>query len=128
MNRRNFLRTLVGGVAASAAVRTWPFRVYSFSSEIVYDEATISPIYQAYGMSFLEAAGPGTWENLDRTTYPGKLKVPLLFLQKVPLIKDIVFREDNPARFWWAMNIDQKIAACKKYAEDVDVQLAIEAL
>jgi len=33
MNRRNFLRSLVGGVAVGAAVRTWPFRVYSFPSE-----------------------------------------------------------------------------------------------
>lgn len=30
MNRRNFLRSLVGGVATAAAVRSWPFRVYSF--------------------------------------------------------------------------------------------------
>lgn len=35
MDRRNFLRTLVGGVAGAAAVRTWPFRVYSFPSEVV---------------------------------------------------------------------------------------------
>jgi hypothetical protein len=35
MERRNFLRTLVGGVAVAAAVRTWPFRVYSFPSEPV---------------------------------------------------------------------------------------------
>lgn len=34
MNRRNFLRLTVGGVAAGAAVRTWPFRVYSFPGEI----------------------------------------------------------------------------------------------
>jgi hypothetical protein len=34
MRRRGFLNTLIGGVAASAAVRTWPFRVYSFPSEI----------------------------------------------------------------------------------------------
>lgn len=32
MNRRNFLNTLVGGVAVAAAARTWPFRVYSFGS------------------------------------------------------------------------------------------------
>src|SRR5712671_3555595 len=32
MDRRNFLRTLVGGVAVAAAVRTFPFRVYSFPS------------------------------------------------------------------------------------------------
>lgn len=30
MNRRAFLGTLIGGVAAAAAVRTFPFRVYSF--------------------------------------------------------------------------------------------------
>lgn len=35
MNRRHFLGTLLGGVAANAAVRTWPFRVYSFPTEIV---------------------------------------------------------------------------------------------
>ena len=32
MKRRNFL---VGGIAASAAVRAWPFRVYSFPSQII---------------------------------------------------------------------------------------------
>jgi len=35
MNRRNFLSTLIGGVATAAAVRTFPFRVYSFPKEIV---------------------------------------------------------------------------------------------
>lgn len=34
MDRRNFLRTLIGGVAAGAAVRTFPFRVYSFPSRL----------------------------------------------------------------------------------------------
>jgi len=34
MNRRKFLNSLVGGIAASAAVRTFPFRVFSFPSEI----------------------------------------------------------------------------------------------
>ena len=34
MDRRKFLQTLVGGVAATAAVRSWPFRVFSFPSEI----------------------------------------------------------------------------------------------
>ena len=38
MNRRGFLGTLVGGLAASAAVRTWPFRVYSFPSEITIEK------------------------------------------------------------------------------------------
>jgi hypothetical protein len=35
MNRRGFLGLLIGGVAATAAVRTWPFRVYSFPTEVV---------------------------------------------------------------------------------------------
>jgi hypothetical protein len=30
MNRRGFLSTLIGGVTATAAVRTFPFRVFSF--------------------------------------------------------------------------------------------------
>jgi hypothetical protein len=38
MNRRGFLGTLFGGVAATAAVRTWPFRVFSFPTEIVKPE------------------------------------------------------------------------------------------
>jgi hypothetical protein len=33
-DRRNFIEILVGGLAASAAVRMWPFRVYSFPSKI----------------------------------------------------------------------------------------------
>jgi hypothetical protein len=35
MNRRSFLGSLVGGLAATAAVRTWPFRVYSFPTNIL---------------------------------------------------------------------------------------------
>lgn len=34
MDRRSFFRTMVGGVATSAAVRTWPFRVFSFPSNV----------------------------------------------------------------------------------------------
>jgi hypothetical protein len=33
MDRRAFLRGLVGGVATDAAVRTFPFRVFSFPSK-----------------------------------------------------------------------------------------------
>lgn len=36
MNRRNFLHTLLDGVSASATVRTWPFRVYSFPSQFAF--------------------------------------------------------------------------------------------
>jgi len=34
LERRAFLRSLVGGVAVVAAVLTWPFRVYSFPSSL----------------------------------------------------------------------------------------------
>lgn len=34
MNRRGFLKFLAAGAAAGLAVRTFPFRVYSFPSEI----------------------------------------------------------------------------------------------
>lgn len=32
IDRRKFLSTMIGGIAASAAVRTFPFRVFSFPS------------------------------------------------------------------------------------------------
>jgi hypothetical protein len=34
MNRRGFFKLTVGGVSTAAAVRTFPFRVFSFPSEI----------------------------------------------------------------------------------------------
>jgi hypothetical protein len=34
MNRRNFLSTLVGGIAVGAVERMFPFRVFSFASKI----------------------------------------------------------------------------------------------
>lgn len=40
MNRRGFLRGLVGGVAVAAAAPTFPFRVFSFPTEIVIPEFT----------------------------------------------------------------------------------------
>lgn len=34
MDRRSFFRTMIGGVATAAAVRTWPFRSYFFPSNL----------------------------------------------------------------------------------------------
>jgi hypothetical protein len=34
LNRRNFIGKIVGGIATAAAIRTWPFRVYSFPSDV----------------------------------------------------------------------------------------------
>ena len=44
MNRRNFLSTLIGGVATAAAVRTFPFRVFSFPKEITIYPSLEMPI------------------------------------------------------------------------------------
>jgi hypothetical protein len=41
MDRRNFFRTMVGGVTAAAAVRTWPFRVFSFPSTVEVSRAEL---------------------------------------------------------------------------------------
>ena len=35
MDRRSFFKSMVGGVAVAAAVRTWPYRVFSFPTEII---------------------------------------------------------------------------------------------
>jgi len=34
VDRRSFFHSMVGGVATAAAGRTWPFRVYSFPTEL----------------------------------------------------------------------------------------------
>jgi Rieske Fe-S protein len=48
VNRRGFLGMMIGGVVAGAAVRTWPFRVFSFPSEIkTFD--LVTDIYKARG-------------------------------------------------------------------------------
>jgi len=54
MDRRKFISTLIGGVAASAAVRTFPFRVFSFPSKIE----------------------TGDWKGIHIDSYPGILQTP----------------------------------------------------
>jgi len=50
MNRRSFFRTMIGGVATAAAVRTFPFRVFSFPAEIA---PTAFPVLLAPNLSNL---------------------------------------------------------------------------
>jgi len=56
MGRRNFLGVMVGGIAATAAVRTWPFRVYSFPSEVVLPTASIIDQLNAVSQKYLDEA------------------------------------------------------------------------
>ena len=73
MNRRAFLGRMVGGLAATAAVRTFPFRVFSFPSDIrvatvseyqdfmtvsdLMDRAAINPIVQQCALELGHRAG-----------------------------------------------------------------------
>jgi hypothetical protein len=57
IQRRDFIRQLIGGIAVTAAVRTWPFRVYSFPSK---------PEFTGRGMAFLVAE----LERLDVYLHP----------------------------------------------------------
>jgi hypothetical protein len=55
MNRRNFLGMMVGGVAAAAAIRTFPFRVFSFPKEI-----HVEPLLSLHGLPY--------WNDMPHTT------------------------------------------------------------
>lgn len=54
-DRRSFLGALVGGVAVTAAVRTFPFRVFSFPSEVSIPQenfAIADPTISQLGATF----------------------------------------------------------------------------
>ena len=56
MKRRNFL---IGGIAASAAVRAWPFRVYSFPSQIgAVDFAAEKEKYIRLALAYIDGQAP----------------------------------------------------------------------
>lgn len=44
MNRRNFIQTLVGGLTTAAAVRTFPFRVFSFPQRVWLETREFDPL------------------------------------------------------------------------------------
>ena len=121
MNRRNFFRTMIGGVAAAAAVRTWPFRVYSFPTLLAIpsnDRIDIMDITM-WGKDLRRGTG-SLWTVVDG--------------QPVCLRNGdahfIQMRTDGPYRasFAWEPNADQADAFQRKYAQGIDVQAAIDAL
>jgi hypothetical protein len=74
MDRRSFLNMLVGGVAASAAVRVWPFRVYSFPSQIKRPSlCTIHADYDGWAISHDDGK---TWEPWDGPDLNGRISLP----------------------------------------------------
>ena len=71
MKRRNFL---IGGIAASAAVRTWPFRVYSFPSQIAIID------FEAEKARFVRLARIAIDEEVAR----GRIVAPFFFHEIAP--------------------------------------------
>lgn len=70
MNRRNFLRSMLGVAAATALPsEIWPFRK-------IFVPANPKPI-DLTGLPVYVVADPGTWLGLSRSPYPGRLSVPL---------------------------------------------------
>jgi len=70
MDRRSFLCSMIGGVATAAAVRTWPFRVYSFPSELRFlsiDE--LKRIYVERALTSLLAEARGQYYGFPRGWY-----------------------------------------------------------
>jgi len=53
MNRRGFIGMMAGGVAVGAAVRTFPFRVYSFPTDIKIASASEFPAWMYSAKSYL---------------------------------------------------------------------------
>lgn len=72
MNRRGFLRAMIGGVAAAAAVRTFPFRVFSFPKEIT-------------------RAPAGSFDGLDRGEYQSFSVVTFSVVTNYELLQDSAF-------------------------------------
>src|SRR5258708_1012113 len=65
MDRRSFFRFMIGGVAATTAVRTWPFRVFSFPTNLAmslpdFTDKYIKPI------RFINAFDPAQPRMLTR--------------------------------------------------------------
>ncbi len=90
LDRRNFMGTLIGGVAAGAAVRTWPFRVFSFPSEIVTGNSF-------FGHGLLPELVVVQWK-LYGVPYPGA--APILLAEKfVRDVSPVIFDVPAGAQF-----------------------------
>ena len=92
MNRRGFLQSLVGGIATATAVRTWPFRVYSFPTEPqiftvdefrnFYVQPAVDALLKEWETDFAFASGI-TWDQFARANPIGSkvtVRLPQRFL------------------------------------------------
>lgn len=104
MNRRSFLRTMVGGLAAGAAVRTWPFRIYSFPIGIA--EHTTG-FYPALCPTALE---PDLWAA---SLTPLDINSADFGILIESYVKESMFAR--------ALEIDRAVLHCIKYGEGIAV-------
>lgn len=79
MDRRGFFKLTIGGVAATAAVRTWPFRVYSFPTNIViaddnFPESFIAMLSEAMRMP--RKRGPWVGNDISAGMQPWLVGTP----------------------------------------------------
>src|SRR6266700_3270980 len=82
MDRRKFFGMMIGGVAAAAAVRTWPFRIYSFPSKPRIDPARIDLLdLSHWGLAVPENAEPFKLRIWGQAFLAGDY----FLLQEVPL-------------------------------------------
>ena len=121
LSRRGFLGTMIGGVAASAAVRTFPFRVFSFPETVkvaqpltlrfirAYDPMADKMISRwdvlsgfgkltPYGMDFckMDEVNSGSLSNaLDRMEAP--LAVKSVLLRQTFPKEPFVFSVEHPS-------------------------------
>lgn len=87
MNRRGFLRSLVGGVAAAAVVRTFPFRVYSFPTEVVLPDwellcaATLKDLRAdvLYDNFFIDSLWLRRLSLTEASLMPSELRSPFIY-------------------------------------------------
>lgn len=66
MDRRSFFSSMVGGIATAAAVRTWPFRVFSFPSGVELASRLTIRIVRAYDIPVAAAPPSETVLYVDR--------------------------------------------------------------
>ena len=95
MDRRNFFRQMIGGVAAAAAVRTFPFRVFSFPTDL----RIVNPIVgQTNYFSGCSASYMAAIQALELETIAQE--IPDLLLTENMLYEKL--RRNNDFRFKWA--------------------------
>jgi len=100
MERRNFLRSILGVAAATALPsEVWPFRkIFLPAQQIVVGHVAITPVY-------------GNWQGLERAVYPGRLSK-----QELQRILGIM-SEPEPAYLLWEASNEQSEAWRRKFKQ-----------